>query len=205
MAGGWRCRREARAEEEETMSGSELAAALEELAELREEVRLLRDRQEIFDCLHRFNRGLDRLDSDSIRSAYFTDAVDHHGPFKGSPEAFVEWVMEHMQAWDTSLHLLDLNNLTIEGDLADSECYVLFMQRRTSGGKLDFGGARYLDHLERRDGQWRITNRTLIVDWTAEADITSLPDTDRHPPGLRGKSDFSYQRPFVTFLGTVHD
>jgi hypothetical protein len=173
------------------------ASILAELNDLRATVRALSDRQQIFDCLHRFNRGLDRLDVESVRSAYFADAFDHHGPFQGSPEEFVEWVMPHMRAWDTSLHILDLNNLTLDGDSADSECYALFMQRRADGTVLDFGGARYLDHLERRDGEWRIANRTLIVDWTARAEVTALPDTDKHRPGARDRTDPSYARPYI--------
>jgi SnoaL-like protein len=174
-----------------------LEAMRSELDDLRSTVRALSDREQIFDCLHRFNRGLDRLDADSVRSAYFADAFDNHGPLKGDPEAFVRWVMPHMRGWDASLHLLDLNNLTIDGDAADSECYVLFMQRRVDGTVIDFGGARYLDHLERRDGEWRITDRTLIVDWTANADVTLLPDTAEHRPGARDRTDPSYLRPFV--------
>jgi len=107
----------------------DLADMSAELARLRETVRRLSDREEIFDCLHRYNRGLDRLDPDCVMSAYFSDADDHHGPFRGTPAEFTSWVMEHMLQWDSSLHMLDLNNLTIEGDSADSECYVIFTQR----------------------------------------------------------------------------
>jgi hypothetical protein len=178
------------------MPDIDLAAISAELASLRETVRRLSDREEIFDCLHRYNRGLDRLDPDCVMSAYFSDADDHHGPFRGSPEEFTAWVMEHMLQWDASLHILDLNNLTIEGDSADSECYVIFTQRLADHSQLDFGGCRYLDHLERRDGEWRITQRTLVVDWTARAEVTDLPDTPAHPNGRRDKDDRSYSRPF---------
>jgi hypothetical protein len=167
-----------------------------ELEELRARIRRLEDRQEIFDALHRYNRGLDRLDPDSVMSAYFADADDHHGSFRGSPAEFTSWVMEHMREWDSSLHLLDLNNLTIDGDSADSECYVLFMQRRADQTQLDFGGARYLDHLERRGGEWRIAQRVLVVDWTARAELTEMADTAAHPPVSRDRSDPSYSRPF---------
>ena len=174
----------------------DITAMSAELAHLRDAVRKLTDRQQIFDCLHRYNRGLDRLDRTSVMSAYFPDADDHHGSFSGTPTQFTEWVMGHMLEWDSSLHILDLNNLTIDGDSADSECYVLFTQRRADQSQIDFGGARYLDHLERRDGEWRIAQRTLVVDWTARADVTSMPDTSAHPAPKRDATDPSYQRPF---------
>ena len=167
-----------------------------EVAELRREVRLLSDRQQIVDCLHRYARGLDRFDRDSLSSAYFADARDHHGTFRGSPQEFVDWVMNVMQRWDSSLHILDLNNLEINGDEADSECYVLFTQRRAEGDAIDFGGARYLDHLERRDGEWRIADRTLVFDWTAQADVTAFTDADAHPAVSRDRNDPTYRRPF---------
>jgi hypothetical protein len=178
------------------MEETTVAALRSELGALRNEVRMLADRQQIFDCLHRYSRGLDRFDRASLASAYFGDAHDHHGTFRGSPQQFVDWVMGVMQQWDSSLHLLDLNNLEIKGDTADSECYVLFTQRRAGGDAIDFGGARYLDHLERRDGEWRIASRTVVFDWTAEARVTAFPDADAHPPAARDRSDPSYRRPF---------
>jgi hypothetical protein len=178
------------------MEASELAELRRELEELRQEVRRQSDRQQIFDCLHRYSRGLDRLDPELLGSAYFPDGRDHHGPFRGTRDEFVPWAMEVMQPWNSSLHVLDLNNVQIDGDSADSECYVLFTQRRTDGSAIDFGGARYLDHLERRDGEWRITSRTAVYDWTARADVTSLVEDDGHPPTSRDRSDPSYRRPY---------
>ena len=39
-------------------------------------VRELKDRQEIYDCIMRYCRGIDRLDRDMLLSAYHPDAVD---------------------------------------------------------------------------------------------------------------------------------
>jgi hypothetical protein len=176
----------------------EIAQLRAEITALRERLVLLEDRQAIFDCLHRYSRGLDRLDPKILRSAYFEDARDRHGAVQGTSANFVEWVTKYMLDWDSSLHILDLNNVDIHGDTADSECYVLFSQRRADGSRLDFGGARYLDHLEKRDGQWRIAVRNLVIDWTAGADVTVFPDAADHPASMRGEGDLSYSRPFVT-------
>jgi hypothetical protein len=175
---------------------SSLGELRSEVADLRRELRLLSDRQQIMDCLHRYARGLDRFDRSSLSSAYFPDARDHHGSFHGTPQEFVDWVTGVMEQWDSSLHILDLNNLDINGDEADSECYVLFTQRRSDGEMIDFGGARYLDHLERRDGEWRISDRTVVFDWTGQAEVTSFPDAAAHPTASRDGNDPSYRRPF---------
>ena len=70
-----------------------------------------------------------------LASAYHADADDHHGAFRGRPHEFVDWAVDLLSdEWDISLHLLDVNNVEIEGDTAHSECYVLFSQRRRDGG-----------------------------------------------------------------------
>src|SRR5882724_2908499 len=44
-------------------------------------LRQLLDRQAILDCLHRYTRGVDRLDRQLLLSAYHADAIDDHGLF----------------------------------------------------------------------------------------------------------------------------
>jgi hypothetical protein len=171
----------------------ELFARIERL---QEEVKRLSDRQEIVDCLHRYSRGLDRLDRECLASAYHPDAADHHGAFRGRPSEFVEWATNLLGGeWDISLHVLDVNNVEIDGDVAHSECYVLFSQRRVDGEGIDFGGARYLDRLEHREGEWKIAARQLIIDWTARAQTMVFADIPEYPTGKRDRSDLSYARP----------
>ena len=56
----------------------------------------------------------------------------------------------------------------VEGNRAQSECYgfTVGTVADESGGKTDtlFGG-RYLDELEKRDGEWRISKRSYVADW----------------------------------------
>jgi hypothetical protein len=170
---------------------------LDRIGELEREVRRLADHQAIVDCLHRYSRGLDRLDKELLASAYHPDAGDHHGGFRGRPHEFVEWATKLLSGeWDISLHMLDVNHVDIDGDVAHSECYVLFSQRRQDGEGLDFGGARYIDRLERLDGEWRIAARQLIIDWTARAQTMVFADIPEYPSGRRDRSDPSYIRPF---------
>ena len=55
-----------------------------DLAALAKEVRSLRDRADILDCMNRYTRGADRLDRDLLLSAYHEDATDDRGAFTGS-------------------------------------------------------------------------------------------------------------------------
>ncbi len=88
--------------------------------------------------------------------------------------------------------------IEIDGDTAHSETYCLFCQRRRDGERvLEFGGARYIDRLERRDGEWRIAARRTVMDWTAYAQTQDFGGTEDYPRGRWDREDASYERPLV--------
>jgi hypothetical protein len=163
------------------------------------ELQRLVDRQAIVDCLHRYSRGLDRHDPELLASAYWEDALDHHGEFLGPPSEFVPWANElHEAAWAGHTHFLDPGAIEIDGDVAHSECYCLWVLRRKDGSGVDIGGGRYVDRFERRDGEWRIAARELVVDWVCEAGPGRFRDVSaRYPAGTWDRSDASYRRPFL--------
>lgn len=171
--------------------------ARQELTRLRQQVGELLDRQAILDCVHRYARGLDRHDHEIFASVYHEDAIDHHGDFLGRRDEFVPWGIALLGSeWDTHTHFLSNVRIDLDGDVAHSECYVLFAQRRRDRPVLDMGGGRYIDRLERRDGEWRVAARELVIDWTAESTTTSFGGTDAYPHGTWDRSDPSYRRPF---------
>ena len=49
------------------------------------------DRADIFDCMYRYARGIDRIDRELLRSAYHDDAVDDHVGFVGPVDDFIDW------------------------------------------------------------------------------------------------------------------
>lgn len=168
-----------------------------ELAALRAEVRALRDRQEIIDCVYRYARGLDRHDEEIYSSAYHPDAIDHHGPFLGRRDEFVRWGLDLLASeWNAHTHFITNVRIDIDGDVAHSECYVLFAQRRRDHPVVDIGGGRYIDRLERRADGWRIAARQLVIEWGARADTVDFGDTEIYPHGTWDRTDPSYRRPF---------
>ena len=168
-----------------------------ELASLRTEVRALRDRQEILDCVYRYARGLDRHDEEIYASAYHPDAIDHHGPFLGRRDEFVRWGLDLLASeWNAHTHFITNVRIDIDGDVAHSECYVLFAQRRRDRPVMDIGGGRYIDRLERRADGWRIAARELVIEWSATADTVDFGATEVYPHGTWDRTDPSYRRPF---------
>jgi hypothetical protein len=164
---------------------------------LAEQVQWLLDREAIWDCIYRYARGLDRHDPEVFASAYHVDGIDRHGDFIGLRDEFVPWGLDLLASeWDAHTHFLTNNRVEIDGDVAHSECYVLFAQRRREGAKVDLGGGRYIDRLERRDGEWRIAARELVLDWTARADTAVYADVASYTRGSWDRDDPSYRRPF---------
>lgn len=176
--------------------GTTVPDIADELEFLRREVRALRDRQEVLDCVNSYGRGLDRLDPDLIRDAFHPDAVDHHGPFVGGVDAFVGFAMEIERTFLATHHGISSHNCEVTGDTAHAESYVHFFVRMPDGKTVGAGGGRYIDKLERREGKWAITVRRVLMDWSFLVPYEAWlgPDWERSA-GVRDRGDISYERP----------
>src|SRR4051812_16167681 len=62
-----------------------------QLEDLRHEVRLLKDRGEILDCIARHARGCDRHDVELLTSTYHEDSVDEHGATVNAGTDYALW------------------------------------------------------------------------------------------------------------------
>jgi hypothetical protein len=162
------------------------------------EVQRLLDRQAILDCLHRYTRGLDRHDDDSLNSAFHPDGLDEHGAFTGTIPEFLEFSahLHSSEPWTAHTHFLDCNHIDFDGDVAHAETYVLFVHRRDVDSVIEFGGGRYIDRFERRNGDWRIAARRLVIEWSARAEHVVFADVAHYPRGTHDAADPSYLRPF---------
>ena len=132
----------------------------------------LEARLSIEDTLKRFSRAVDRKDWAAARATYHADAIDEHGFFNGPADELIGIVERMHVHQDHSMHFL--SNILIEfaaRDRAFVETYVLVFQRFTAqaegvkpgtAGLRRFGTARYLDHFEKRSGEWRVAHRTLV-------------------------------------------
>ncbi|MBT2186066.1 nuclear transport factor 2 family protein [Sphingobium nicotianae] len=168
----------------------------ETIAKLVEEVRYLRDRQDVLDCVNLYGRGLDRLDEGILRRTFHADGIDNHGPFIGTVDEFVPWAIEVESTFDVTHHGVSSHNCEIDGDTAHAESYIHFFVKMPNADTIGAGGGRYLDRLERRDGIWALTVRRFILDWSFEVPASSWLGTEweAYPP-RRDRLDISYQRP----------
>ena len=157
------------------------------------ELRNLLDRQAILDCLNRYNRGVDRCDDELLLSAYHEDATECHGTFTGPPAAFAHSIRPAQASWAGSQHHITNHLVEIQGDVANAETYFIVLSQRHGDEKVGLVGGRYLDRLERRDGNWRIALRVVVIDVGADAPARPAPHRIAQP--RKDRSDPSYQRP----------
>lgn len=94
----------------------------------------------------------------------------------------------------------------IDGDVAHAESYSLgiFLDKGSETGRILAG--RYIDRLEKRDGEWRIALRRTTVEIALEGKATlpngSMLPGSRYLRGNRDETDPSYQRPLTTARGS---
>ncbi|AHH19072.1 SnoaL-like domain-containing protein [Nocardia nova SH22a] len=159
-------------------------------------------RQDILDCLIRFSRGMDRFDRVLFLSAFHPDATVAAGDFVGGPADLYDWASAmHEQGQIATQHNLLNHTCDIDGGTAHTETYYLFAARNRDDSNWLAGG-RYLDRLERRAGQWRITLRTNVIEWSGMAPTMPIPFADVPDIAVNGTSsrsadDPSYHRPLT--------
>ena len=178
----------------------------ERLATLEAKVQELLDRQAILDCIQRNSRGNDRFDVDLITSSYHPDAVHELGPKHISGREYGEHANHsHGRLFAANLHNVTTHSCQIDGNVAHAESYSLGIFLDKSGETSRLLAGRYIDRLEKRDGQWRIALRRATVEIALEAKAI-LPNGNPLPgsnylKGNRDRTDPSYERPLTTQSG----
>jgi hypothetical protein len=102
----------------------------------------------------------------------------------------------------------------LDGDVAHTETYYMFVGMNRAGEPMAMTGGRYIDRLEKRGGRWAIAARVCVRDWAPlekipevmdQAAMTAVKDLDERTRQLmrtgaqprRDREDVSYQRPLT--------
>jgi hypothetical protein len=130
-------------------------------------LKTLLEREQIRDCIARLARGEDRRDAQMISGCYWPEATTDYGVFEGAFSDYLAWVVPGSLAIKNTQHVLGQSVIEIEGKDARAETHVISYHRLAMGDEERDTciGGRYLDRLERRDGEWRIGARTMLYDW----------------------------------------
>jgi hypothetical protein len=147
------------------------------------------DREKIRDCLARLSRGLDRRDADLLRASYWPEATDDQGVSAGSVEELLAWVVPGDPAMVLTVHTLGQSLIDVRGNTALVETHVTAYHRvEVDGQEHDIVlGGRYLDRMDKRDHEWRISRRKLISDW--QSDLGQSVDWSKGLLGMPFVSD----------------
>lgn len=155
-------------------------------------------RQQIADLTMIYCRGVDRADADLLSSVFHPDSTVVSGAFNGDGPTFATEICALVQAnYEQTFHSIANQWIKIEGNGAVGETYVIAVSTSRGDEKADMlTGGRYIDRFERRDGQWRIAERTFVLDWARSEPSTRdmvggmYATLDLH--GARGSADPSY-------------
>lgn len=160
------------------------------------EVDRLRSLEAIRTCLYAVSRGIDRVDEDLLRSAFHPQAKVHYGKlYDGEVEGWIPSAVAHQRGQSQRQHLIGNIYIKLNGDEAVAESYELDRHLTPMNGEVRdlVLAARTIDRLARREGEWRIVERTKVMDWgrniAADAGVyTNSP----LPKGQDDRSDPSY-------------
>ncbi|MFA7587422.1 MAG: nuclear transport factor 2 family protein, partial [Novosphingobium sp.] len=123
--------------------------------------------------------------------------------FVGRPDDFIDWADRVTLAHASTQHAILNHFCELAGDDAFCETYYQFTGVKAEPPHFLSTG-RYVDHLQKRQGEWRIANRVCIVEGkfdVADAAINALMPpayTEDEPcQARRDRTDVSYHRPPV--------
>ncbi len=162
----------------------------DQLQQLLKDVQYLKDRQAILDVIMRHARGHDRHDAELMNSCFWDDGVDEHGQFVTPGPQYGDWANKvHTAGYFLHMHNITNHTCEIDGDTAHCETYVIgALLPRSAPGRAKFVSGRYLDRLERRDGEWRILVRrtTIEVEVRGRREVAGERDLRDLPQGRVG-------------------
>jgi hypothetical protein len=162
------------------------------------------DREAIRDCLLRYSRAVDRRDEKLLHTVYWPGAIDDHLIFKGTAAEFIPWAMELLSGMDQTMHALTNILIDIELPFARVETYWVAYHKRddVDGRSMDNTmGGRYLDRMEKRNDEWRISDRVIVIDWMTE--YPESGDWATRLPGVKFRTNIRPEDPsYKLFAGS---
>ena len=132
-------------------------------------------RENIRDCIARLARGEDRRNAEQITACYWPDSITDYGVFRGDFAEYLAWVVPGSPAIPCTQHFVGQSVIEVEGERARAETQVISYHRVDMGAEhrdVVIGG-RYLDVFARRNGEWRIAERTMLYDWTQDFGVAA--------------------------------
>lgn len=133
-----------------------------------DKLQALLDKQDIYELICRYMRGLDRLDRELLVSVFHEDGWCDYGFTSGTPAEFIDYALGALSDHAANQHMIGNVLIDLDGDEAYGEVY--FQAYHKFMGEDGFTdmmiAGRYLDRYEKRDGVWKFAYRSERVDWS---------------------------------------
>jgi len=116
-----------------------------------------------------------------------------------APEYPAQANAAHKAYFNMTSHNIANHLCEIVGDTAYCESYVVGGLFWLDGKTTTIAFGRYIDQVEKRNGEWRIVTRRCTIEMTADADASWVfsDNVKGFLKGLWNKDDPSYERPIV--------
>jgi ketosteroid isomerase-like protein len=135
---------------------------------------------EIEQVLVRYCHAVDRCDLKALKSVFWPDAIADYGMGSANAHAFAEGLIPSLLSMLLTQHFV--SNLMVQFNddvtVAQVQSYCAAFHLVGEEGawtEMEVGG-RYLDRMEKRDGEWRIADRQYVMDWNRNGPATALWD-----------------------------
>lgn len=130
----------------------------------------LADRQQIVEVIDRYGTALDSKNYE----CFSEDARVYYGANGFDREAAAEFCEATLSQYAFTQHLLGNYEVQIDGDLGSARTYLHATHvTPPEQGEVFVVGGTYIDELARRDGEWKISMRTLETKWSEQRKIAT--------------------------------
>lgn len=139
--------------------------------------------------------AVDRRNFDLLRQLYHPDAHEDHSPmFNGPASAYIDMLPQALATWSLTAHSVKNATFLIDGDQAEGEIYCSAYHRLADNSREIIFHGRYVDRYEKRDGIWKFSYRSLILDWMENRETSSPNQVSGMPSGTSGQDDPLFAR-----------
>ncbi|KAK5219255.1 hypothetical protein LTR72_008437 [Exophiala xenobiotica] len=171
------------------------------MADQQKRLQVLLDKQDIYELVCRYCRGVDRMDKELTMSCFWPGAIDIHlGKFgnlhTGTAQDFFDQEWEGFKEFTASQHYICNHLCEVDGDKAFAETYQFSFYWKKPGDEPTRNAQnsnRYVDRFEKRNGEWRITHRTFIRNFSLPIQPVGFPTVENGWPSLsQSRNDLAY-------------
>ena len=144
----------------------------------------------ILEILNLHSRGIDRREAAWLKSAYWPDAVVDYGSYKGEAHTFAD-ILVAVGGTTLDSRRTEPGDLffALRGQTAKPDSSIPAHHLLVGGREDLYYSGRYLDVLDCRDGCWKLSSRTVVMDWSRRLEVEDERTTKAFVDLAKGTND----------------